>query len=164
MNRVEDIISLLGLEPHPFESGYYRRTYESKYYVEGMGEDNSNRSLCTSIFYLLTKDRPINVLHRNKSDIIHFFHLGGAIKYTTVTNAGKINQQILGSRLNQGQHLQLLVSGGIWKAAELLEGEYGLISEVVIPGFEYVDNEIATAEHLQGFAAAIQAKLQPLLK
>ncbi|MCX4025932.1 cupin domain-containing protein [Endozoicomonas sp. SM1973] len=164
MNRIEEIISLLGLEPHPFESGYYRRTYESAHYVEGMGEGNSNRSLCTSIFYLLTKDRPINVLHRNKSDIIHFFHLGGAIQYTTVTDEGEIVHQVLGSKLNQGQHLQLLVSGGVWKAAELLEGEYGLISEVVIPGFEYADNEIATIDHLQGFTGAIREKLRLLIK
>ena len=103
-------------------------------------------------------------MHRNKSDIIHYFHLGGAIRYTTVTEQGVLRQQLLGANLDQGYQLQMVVPGGVWKAAELCEGDYGLISEVVTPGFEYADNEIASKAHIQSFNSEVRAVLEPLVR
>lgn len=174
----DEIISLLGLEPHPFESGYFKRTYESQQFMaesDNKSGDTSlddsrlgnRRRLCTSIFYLLTKDNPINILHRNKSDIIHYFHLGDTIKYTTVTNEGMVKEQTVGANLKCGDQLQLLVPGGEWKAAQLCEDSgigYGLISEVVVPGFEYEDNEVATTAQIKALFQELHPRLCPLIK
>lgn len=44
--------------------------------------------------------------------------------------------------------MQLMVPGNTWKACYLLDGEYGLISEAVAPGFEYEDMQIGKEEEL----------------
>jgi predicted cupin superfamily sugar epimerase len=41
------------------------------------------------------------------------------------------------------------VKSGWWKASELLEGEYGLISEVVSPAFVRAERIVATRELLK---------------
>lgn len=38
----------------------------------------------------------------------------------------------------------LCAPGGYWKATTLVTGDYGLHSEVVIPGFEDADMQLAT--------------------
>lgn len=134
-----EIISLLGLEQHPLEGGYFRKTYESSL-------DIGNRRLLTSIYYLLTKDSPVCFLHRNRADILHYHHLGAPITYVIIAPDGKLAEKILGPDLQQGQRPQLLVPGGYWKAAQLCAGDYALISEAVSPGFVYADNEIATED------------------
>ncbi|WP_444996433.1 cupin domain-containing protein [Aliikangiella sp. IMCC44359] len=139
----EEIIEKLKLELHLSEGGYFKRTYESELNI---GECNSERKLLTSIYYMLTNDNPIGYLHRNKSDIIHFYHLGSPIKYMIVTPEGKIVEKILGPDISQGERPQLIVKGGYWKASQLCSGEYGLISEAVSPGFDYADNEVASLE------------------
>lgn len=139
----ETLIKALELTEHPFEQGYFRRTYESKLVYENSGEQ---RRLLSSIYYLLTEDSPIGCLHKNRSDIIHYFHLGAPIKYFIISESGELRQEIMGPDILAGHKLQLLVKGGEWKASQLIGGEYGLISEAVSPGFEYQDNQIATRE------------------
>ena len=68
--KKEDAIKLLQLEAHPLEGGFFRRTYESETHVELR---EGHRKLMTSIFYMLTTDGPVSHLHRNKSDIVHYF-------------------------------------------------------------------------------------------
>ena len=137
------LIKQLGLEKHPFEEGYFRRTYESQL---AFGESDNQRKLLTSIYYLLTDDSPIGCLHKNRSDIVHYFHLGAPIKYFIISASGELRQQIMGHDIQAGHQLQLTVKGGEWKASQLLAGEFGLVSEAVAPGFDYQDNEIARKE------------------
>lgn len=105
----DEIINLLGLEPHPGEGGYFRRTYESDLHCD---TDNGGRRLLTSIYYLLTKESPVGFLHRNKSDIIHYHQLGASIKYTIVSPDGVLSEKVLGPDIKNGEMLQLLVPGG----------------------------------------------------
>jgi len=128
--KKHEIIHLLDLKPH-VEGGYFTRTYQSP----------SNKM--SSIYYMLTDDSPIGFLHKNKSDIIHYYHAGSALRYILLFPDGRLEEKILGVNLADGQLLQLTVSGGCWKATQLLDGEYGLISEAVSPGFEYSDMQIA---------------------
>jgi predicted cupin superfamily sugar epimerase len=159
----DDIIKLLGLEPHPTEGGYFRRTYESDLRCN---TENGSRMLLTSIYFLLTKDSPVGCLCRNKSDIIHFHQLGASIKYTIVSPDGVLSKKILGPDIAHGQTLQLLVPGGWWKASRIYAGvcDYGLISEAVSPGFEYIDNEIATEELAQQLFPDIKPQLDDFIK
>ncbi|PPK63663.1 hypothetical protein B0F88_13210 [Methylobacter tundripaludum] len=140
MNK-QQLIEKLSLEPH-IEGGYFARTYRSELKT-GISSDAKPRCLLSSIFYMLTDDSPIGHLHKNKSDIIHYFHGGSPLSYFIIHPDGNLEMKVLGSDLDKGQQLQLIVRGGCWKATELETGEFGLISEAVSPGFEYEDMELA---------------------
>jgi uncharacterized protein len=146
MNK-HDLIQQLSLVEH-IEGGYFTETHRSKETLS-TNREGQNRSLLTSIYYLLTDDRPIDRFHRNQSDIMHYFHCGSAITYLLLERSGKLTKVKLGLNFAQGEVAQLLVPGGLWKAAVLEEGEFGLIGEAVTPGFDYRDMEIATASHFQ---------------
>lgn len=137
----QKLIKTLGLTEH-IEGGYFARTYQSPLQV-------SSRHLMTSIFYMLTSDRPIGHFHKNKSDIMHYFHLGSPMTYLTISPEGQLEKFTLGPDVSQGHSLQLLVKGGYWKASVLEKGEFGLLSEAVSPGFDYTDMTIAKAEVLR---------------
>ena len=141
----KQIIATLDLEPHPLEGGYFKRTYQSDTKFQSKGGE---KHLLSSIYYMLTSDSPIGYMHKNKSDIIHYHHLGESTTYHLVSPDGEYSQRRLGPDIAAGDELQLLVPGGYWKASHLASGEYSLISEAVSPGFEYSDNELATAQGL----------------
>lgn len=157
----DEIIEHLNLELHPSEGGYFRRTYESSLCV---GEEAGSRKLLTSIYYMLTDDSPVGYLHKNKSDIIHYHHLGSSITYVIVSPEGVLSKKIVGSNLAAGEQLQLVVPGGYWKASRLNSGEYSLISEAVVPGFEYADNQIATEDMVAEIFPLLKQKLEPFIK
>ncbi len=141
MNEFE-IIKMLDLQLHPEEGGYFKRTYESiSTQVNG-----KEYPLATSIYYLLTIDQPIGFLHRNKSDILHFYHAGAPMVYTLVSEDQTIETKVLGPDISQGHLPQLFVKGGIWKTSTFDQAlsSFSLISEVVVPGFCFEDNELAT--------------------
>ena len=104
----------------------------------------------TSIFYLLTTDGPIGHFHRNRSDIVHYFHLGDPIEYVLIHPDGRLETVEMGPDPTRGQRLQLTVAGGVWKASRLTEGPagYGLISEAVTPGFDYADMTLGRTSDL----------------
>ena len=159
MNK-QQLITTLVLEPH-VEGGYFRRTYQSGFRADlAVGE----RPLLSSIYYLLTDDSPIGYLHRNKSDIMHFFHIGSPLTYLIVHPDGRLETKILGADIAQGQQLQLLVKGGCWKASALESGEFGLLSEAVAPGFEYEDMELATQERIQSLFPQLFDRLAKYIK
>lgn len=135
------LITQLRLEPHP-EGGYFRRTYESSRVQTG-------RRLMSSIFYLLTDDSPTGHLHRNRSDIVHYWQAGSPLRYTLLSPEGKLLHFTLGPNLEAGEQLQLTVPGGFWKASQLVCGEFGLISEAVCPGFDYDDHAMARADEIK---------------
>ena len=140
MNK-QQLINKLSLEPH-IEGGYFSRTYGSDL-TASVPYDTKPRRLLSSIYYMLTYDNPIGFLHKNKSDIIHYFQGGSPLTYIIITLDGTLDKKILGADLDNGQQLQLIIRGGLWKATELVAGEFGLVSESVSPGFEYEDMELA---------------------
>ena len=151
-------IERLGLQAH-IEGGYYRRTYQSSLTTKTAG---NSRSLLSSIYYMLTDDSPIGHFHRNQSDIIHYWHAGEALRYWLIDPQGKLSHSILGP--GEEQQLQLLVPGGYWKATELEQGEYGLLSEAVSPGFDYDDMQLATVLQMQADFPALFDQLKRLIK
>ncbi|KGE04330.1 cupin domain-containing protein [Pseudohaliea rubra] len=145
---VDELVRELRLEAH-VEGGYYRRTYaaEDQPRVETAAGERYSMS---SIFYLLTRASPTGHFHRNRSDIVHYFHLGDPITYYLLHPDGRLETVVMGQDLAAGQRLQLTVPGGIWKASSLGEGAlgYGLISEAVSPGFDYADMTLGEAAAL----------------
>ncbi|VVN81509.1 hypothetical protein PS858_01101 [Pseudomonas fluorescens] len=144
----EAIVTALNLEPH-LEGGYYRRTFQADQQplIETVG---GPRYLMTSIYYLLTTDSPIGQFHFNQSDIVHYYHLGDAIRYSLIFPNGELRTVVMGSNVIAGELLQLHVPGGIWKASQLLNGSagFGLISEAVSPGFDFADMQMGDRQKL----------------
>jgi predicted cupin superfamily sugar epimerase len=152
-------IDKLSLVEH-IEGGYFSETYRATEKIATLRE-GSQRSVMTSIYYLLTDDRPVDRLHKNQSDIMHYFHAGSSITYILVDMGGKLHKVKLGLDLSQGEVPQLLVPGGYWKAAVLEAGEYGLVGEAVAPGFDYRDMTIAKADEVRVRFPALWDELAP---
>lgn len=156
MNNIgaAEIVQELQLEPHVIEGGYFRVLYRSPKETtrEGEGGNTVSRVLMSSIYYALTAESSVNYLHKNHSTILHYFLRGSPIKYVVITPDGQYTTTVLGPGLQAGHKLHLNVPGGYWKTAKLLYGsdsDYGLISEVVCPGFDYEDETIAKLEDLK---------------
>lgn len=120
------------------EGGFFRRTFQADH-RDKLELEIGERLTLSSIYYLLTSDSPIGHWHQNLSDILHFYHLGAPLHYYMIHPDGRLQTAVLGPDLTAGHQLQLAVPGGCWKASHLPEGDYGLISEAVSPGFEYED-------------------------
>ena len=156
MNK-QNWIERLSLVEH-IEGGYFSETYRATGEMATQ-RDGSARSVMTSIYYLLTDDRPVDHLHQNQSDIMHYFHAGSPITYILIDLEGKLHKAKLGLDLTQGEVPQLLVPGGYWKAAVLESGEYGLLGEAVAPGFDYRDMTIAKADEIRAQFPTLWAEL-----
>lgn len=146
MNKM-DLIQRLKMEKH-IEGGYFAETYGTHETIETQ-RVGSQRRLMSTIYYLLTDDRPLGHFHMNHSNIMHFFHGGSPLTYWIIHPDGRLQKEILGPDITKGHHFQLMVKGGCWKATVLEEGEYGLLSEAVSPGFDYKDMTIANDETLK---------------
>lgn len=146
MPTTEELIDALGLEPH-VEGGYFKRTFQADH-RERIQTPRGERFTLTSIYYLLTRASPVGHWHLNRSDIIHYFHLGAPITYYLIHPDGRLETAVLGPDPSRGQTLQLAVKGGTWKASHLTSGDYGLISEAVAPGFDYADMQLGEREAL----------------
>ncbi len=144
-NTRQQVIERLQLQPH-VEGGYFRRTYASETALQTV---QGERPALTSIYYLLTREQPRGRWHRNCSDILHFWHLGSPLRYHLIHPDGELQTVVLGPDLGAGQQLQMLVPGGVWKATELEEGDFGLLSEAVSPGFDFADMTLGERRALQ---------------
>lgn len=157
-----ELIERLQLVPLD-EGGYFRQLHESRERIWLGDREGGDRPVLNTIHYLLTDDSPIGHLHRNRSDIVHFFHCGSPLEYVLVTPDGELERRILGPDLGAGHVFQMTVPGGYWKATRLLGGEFGLLSEAVAPGFDYRDRDLATAEHVQTLFPQLWDTLAPYI-
>lgn len=118
------------------------------------GFDPKVRNASTSIFYLVTPQTPQGGFHRNLGRTIHTLHRGRGV-YVLIhadepdlPGGGKrVESFVVGQDLEKGEKLQWIVEGGKFKASFLFdiegqeESEGLLISETVVPGFEYCDHD-----------------------
>ena len=152
MANAAQLIEKLKLEPHQ-EGGYFRRIFQADHRPRINTKDGERFSM-TSIHYMLTADHPIGNFHKNKSDIMHVFNGGEPLTYYLIHPDGKLETKTLGSDLFNNQEIQFVCKGGTWKATELqlrenADHDYGLLTEVVVPGFDYADSELANAQQLE---------------
>lgn len=142
----QQLIESLDLEAH-VEGGYFRRTFQADH-RDKVDTEFGERFTLTSIYYLLTQASPVGHWHLNRSDIIHYYHLGSPIDYYLLDAQGKLTKTTMGPDPTQGHQLQLVVKGGTWKASHLIDGDYGLICEAVAPGFDFNDMTLGDTNHL----------------
>ncbi len=151
MRSAADWIQQLQLEPHR-EGGYFRRIYQAEHRAPVVTPDGPRFSM-TAIYYMLTADKPVGCMHKNKSDIMHVYCGGEALTYYLLSESGEFETRVLGPNPWLGHQLQFVVPGGVWKATELSlddnsRSDFGLLCEVVVPGFDYADMETADRERM----------------
>lgn len=137
--NADEIISRLGLKPHP-EGGFYRESYRSPGTFEsGRGP----RAHSTAVYFLLRRGE-ISRLHRLKSDEVWHFYGGGPLTVAEIAPDGTRRETVLGPDLDAGQTPQHVVPAGSWFGAFPSEGtEFSLVGCTVAPGFDFSDFEMA---------------------
>jgi len=193
--QIQQFIDSLHLIPH-IEGGFFAETDRAPDLVSSPfpeqkssttelapqrpGFDPSVRNSSTTIYYLLTPSGPQGGFHRNKGRTVHTLHRGrGRYVLIHADEPGKekrIESFVVGPDIANGERLQWIVDGGKFKASYLLPDEEGgtgsqglLISETVVPGFEYCDHDFlskAGLEELVGSekAGTLKWLLSPLVK
>ncbi|KAE8448087.1 hypothetical protein EG329_009852 [Mollisiaceae sp. DMI_Dod_QoI] len=172
---IQSLIKALELEPH-IEGGFFKETDRapdtvpspfpsSKSSTSELAPQRSGfvpglRNSSTTIYYLLTENGPQGGFHRNKGRTVHTLHRGrGRCVIIHADEDGsekRIETFVVGQNVEKGEKLQWIVDGGKFKASFLLPDEENghesqglLISETVVPGFEYCDHDFLSPEGLE---------------
>jgi len=180
--QIQEIITSLNLLPH-IEGGYYVETDRAPDTVpspfrvlesstsaaelvpQRPGFDPAVRNSSTTIYYFLTPNGPQGGFHRNKGRTVHTLHKGrGRYVLIHADEPGeekRIETFVVGQDVGKGERLQWIVEGGKFKASFLLPDEDSgtdsqglLISETVVPGFEFCDHDFLSAKGLKKLLSA----------
>ena len=136
MMTADEIKALLGLELHPVEGGFFRRTYTSNSKVELA---RGVRAAGTAIYYLL-EPGTFSEMHVLASDEMFHFYLGDPVEMLQLYPDGRSALFTLGPNLMAGEHVQLVVPAGAWQGTRLKgEGKLALLGCTVKPGFDFAD-------------------------
>lgn len=131
MTRRPALAEALDLRPHP-EGGWYRETWRSS--VEFTPDDYpAARSSATGIYFLLMPGEQ-SAPHTVRSDELWLWHRGGPL----LLRIGD-REFVLGPAVENGQHPQLVVPGGVSQSARPAGHEHVLVSCIVSPGFDFAD-------------------------
>ena len=132
----DQIKTLLNLDPHPVEGGFFRRTFTSAANVE---LPRGTRPQGTAIYYLL-ESGVFSELHLLDSDEIFHFYLGDPVEMLQLYPDGSSAVIKLGPDLEAGEQVQVLVPAGVWQGLRLIgDGKMALLGCTVVPGFNYAD-------------------------
>jgi len=136
----DSYIKNLNMLPHP-EGGYYKENFRSAESFQFTGFDGE-RSICTSIYFLLEKGQT-SALHRIKSDEIWYFHDGQTLEIIELDEYGNEIITRLGKNILDGDVLQHVVVAGRWFGARpSLGASFCLVGCQVSPGFDFKDFEL----------------------
>jgi uncharacterized protein len=151
MVTVEQIVSLLNLEQHPMEGGYFVETYRSDIQIARESLPlyyQGPRALATAIYYLLTP-ASFSVLHRLRTDEIFHHYVGDPVDMLQLWPDGSGRIITLGHDLLRGMRPQAIVPKGIWQGARLSPGgKFALLGTTMSPGFDYTDYETGDRDTL----------------
>jgi uncharacterized protein len=142
---VDEIKSLLQLQPHPKEGGFFAETYRS---AATLDFPAGLRNIATAIFYLLTP-QTMSEMHRLPGDEIFHFYLGDSVEMLQLHPDGSSEVIVLGSDIVSGMKLQHVVPAGVWQGSRLKRGgAFALLGTTMSPGFAYEDYISGKAEDL----------------
>jgi predicted cupin superfamily sugar epimerase len=157
----EEIKTLLNLQPHPVEGGWFRRTYTSAVSVALLG---GVRPYGTAIYYLL-EEGTFSEMHVLASDEIFHFYLGDPVEMLQLHPDGGSRVVTLGPDLAAGQHVQLVVPAGVWQGTRLVGGgKVALLGCTVTPGFDFADYRSGKCEELGAGWPAEAARIKALTR
>ena len=131
--RPAEIIRELNLKVLPKESGYLGLIGSSAQTTQVEGRALAVQS---QVYYMLTRDLPVNYLHWLAPDDTHILIEGGPVDYFIFHPDGRVEKITLGLDLAAGQRPVVAVPGGCWKALRLHEGaSYALMANALSPEF-----------------------------
>ena len=126
MTTADDVIALLGLEPHP-EGGWYRETW---------------REPATTAIHYLLKAGERSHWHRVDATEIWHFYAGDPMGLAVSGDGGEASHHVLGVDLAAGQRPQVVVPPGVGQAARPRWAWY-LVGCTVSPAFTFEGFELA---------------------
>ena len=175
MNKLKDIIDILGMEPLVEEGGLWAKTICSEDILPGGAIDAypKERPLYGAIYYLLTPDT-FSRMHRLTSNEIWLHHSGPAVRLLLIHPDGKSEIRLLGQDLAKGERPQILVPRGTWQGAAMdpvssggfdsEDGEiYSFMSTTMTPEYLDSDYETATFDELKPYVDEKNLDLLKLL-
>ncbi len=131
--RERELIRALHLKVLPKESGYLGLIGESAQKVNVGGRPLAVQS---QVYYMLTRDLPVNYLHWLDSDDTHILIEGGPVDYFIFHPDGHVEKVTLGRNMAAGERPVVAVPGGCWKALKLHDGvSYALMANALSPEF-----------------------------
>jgi uncharacterized protein len=131
----DDVIRLLGLQPHP-EGGQFRETFRDAAAIQ------SGRAASTAIYFLLRAGE-ISRWHRvDAAEVWHWY--AGAPLLLAIAENEQRREVRLGCDLAAGERPQAVVPAHAWQQAQSL-GAWTLVGCTVAPGFEFAGFEMAPA-------------------
>jgi predicted cupin superfamily sugar epimerase len=126
-------IADLGMHLLPGESGYLSLIATSDQKVSVHGRMLAAQS---QVFYMLTRELPVNYLHWLEPDDTHVLLDGGPVDYFVFHPNGRAEMFTLGRDVAAGQRLVVPVPGGCWKALRLHPGAgFALMANALSPEF-----------------------------
>jgi predicted cupin superfamily sugar epimerase len=131
--RAREFIEQLHLTVLPKESGYLGIIGVS---AQTVMVDGRALAVQSQNYYMLTRERPINYLHRLVPDDTHILIEGGPVDYFIFHPDGHVERVTLGLDLAAGERPVVAVPGGCWKALRLRPGAgYALMANTLSPEF-----------------------------
>ncbi|MGE0280696.1 MAG: cupin domain-containing protein [Rhizobiaceae bacterium] len=133
MTSPSDIISTLGMAPHP-EGGWFVETFR----------DNpaGGRGYSTAIYFLLERGQT-SAWHRvaDAAEVWHYY-AGAPLELVYERSTGGLETAQLGPQILTGERPQAVVPANAWQTARSL-GDWTLVGCTVAPGFDFRSFELA---------------------
>jgi predicted cupin superfamily sugar epimerase len=63
--------------------------------------------VCTSIYYMLTREAPVGYWHMNQSTIVHYWQGGSPLTYLLIPPSGVLEKHVLGPDIGAGHTMQV---------------------------------------------------------
>lgn len=133
----------LELVPHP-EGGWYSETWRSDIELPGVALPNmfgGARSAGTAILFLLEPGQQ-SAWHTVRGTEIWLYHRGSPLLLELGGDGDapdSVTKYVLGPDISSGQTPQVVVPPCSWQRARPIGDEAGLVSCIVVPGFDFAD-------------------------
>lgn len=150
MDKIAELMRLLGLRPHPDEGGFFVETYRSDETLPAgtLAGRAEVRVVSTAIYFLITPTS-YSGLHRLPADEVFHFYVGDPIEMLQLRPDGAVEVRTLGTDFAAGMRPQVVVPRGTWQGSRLLPGgRFALLGTTMAPGFEPSDYEHGDPEVL----------------
>jgi Uncharacterized conserved protein len=151
MLTAQRIIKLLQLEPLPIEGGYFRQTYRSAEMIDhaALPERYPHGKATGSAIYFFLHEDNFSALHRLFTDEVYHFYLGNPVEMLLLYPDGASERVVLGTDLDAGQQVQVVVPHGVWQGSRLSPGgRFALMGTTMAPAYDTSDFELGECEVL----------------
>ncbi len=164
MNKMNDLIEKLNLQPHP-EGGYYRRNWQSAFSADVKDASGKithpKRALGSSIIYYLPASERC-AWHRLACEEMWHHYAGSPLKIHMLSMQKGWESFVLGSEVLKGELPQIVIPPRTWFCAEVVEAEsYSFCGCSLWPAFTYADFELAEKNRLEDEFPQYKERLEP---